>query len=63
MIEALWIGLAVGIIALLYKKGCGCAGGSSASQACELKPKETEEVSVPKGEEKNICESLSCEIK
>ncbi len=46
MIEALWIGLAVGIIALLYKKGCGCAGDSSALQACEIKPKETEEVSV-----------------
>ena len=42
MTEALWIGLALCTIALLYKK---CAGGPVGSQSCEIKPKE-------KGEER-----------
>ncbi len=45
MTEALWIGLALCTIALLYKKGCGCAGGPVGSKSCEIKPKE-------KGEER-----------
>ncbi len=45
MTEALWIGLALCTIALLYKQGCGCAGGPVGSKSCEIKPKE-------KGEER-----------
>ena len=39
MTEALWIGLALCTIALLYKS-CGCAGGPVGSKSCEIKPKE-----------------------
>ncbi len=57
MTEALWIGLALCTIVLLYR-GCGCAGGPVGSKSCEIKPKEKgERAPAPEDAEKHPVEA------